>query len=83
MGCCEDYLTCDIAFNAVMPLSHASTRRTYSRIEGVTPPPLDASRRGAAARRGDLSPKQGGTHPLPLEFPTLGALGPWEGSPAH
>ena len=36
MGCCEDYLTCDIAFNAVMPLSRASTRGSYSRIEGVT-----------------------------------------------
>src|SRR3954471_25083572 len=36
MGLCEDYLTCDIAFNAVMPLSRASTRRRYSRIEGVT-----------------------------------------------
>ena len=36
MGCCEDYLTCDIAFNVVMPLSHASTRGRYSRIEGVT-----------------------------------------------
>ena len=36
MGCCEDYLTCDIAFNAVMPLSHGSTRGRYSRIEGVT-----------------------------------------------
>ena len=35
-GLCEDYLTCDIAFNAVMPLSRASTRRRYSRIEGVT-----------------------------------------------
>ena len=33
---CEDYLTCDIAFNAVMPLSRASTRGRYSRIEGVT-----------------------------------------------
>ena len=33
---CKDYLTCDIAFNAVMPLSHASTRGRYSRIEGVT-----------------------------------------------
>ena len=32
----EDYLTCDIAFNAVMPLSHASIRGRYSRIEGVT-----------------------------------------------
>ena len=38
MGCCEDYLTCDIAFNAVMPLSRASTRRRYSRVEGVTVP---------------------------------------------
>ena len=28
-GLCEDYLTCDIAFNAVMPLSHASTRGRY------------------------------------------------------
>ena len=36
MGCCEDCLTCDIAFNAVMPLSRASTRGSYSRIEGVT-----------------------------------------------
>ena len=35
-GCCEDYLTCDIAFNAVMPLGRASTRARYSRIEGVT-----------------------------------------------
>ena len=36
MGCCEDYLTCDIDFSAVMPLSRASTRRRYSHIEGVT-----------------------------------------------
>ncbi len=36
MGCCNDCLTCDIAFNAVMPLSRASTRGRYSRIEGVT-----------------------------------------------
>ena len=36
-GLFEDYLTCDIAFNAVMPLSRASTRGRYSRIEGVTP----------------------------------------------
>ena len=35
-GLCEDYLTCDIAFNAVMPLSRASSRGRYSRIEGVT-----------------------------------------------
>ena len=34
-GLCEDYLTCDIAFNAVMPLSRASTRGRYSRIKGV------------------------------------------------
>ena len=43
MGCCEDCLTCDIAFNAVMPLSRASTHGSYSRIEGVTlalPQPL-------------------------------------------
>ena len=35
-GLCEDYPTCDIAYNAVMPLSHASTRGRYSRIEGIT-----------------------------------------------
>src|SRR3954465_6547829 len=35
-GLCEDYLTCDIAFNAVMPPSRASTHGRYSRIEGVT-----------------------------------------------
>ena len=35
-GLCEDYPTCDIAFNAVMSLSHATTRGSYSRIEGVT-----------------------------------------------
>ena len=35
-GLCEDYLTCDIAFNAVMPLSRASTRGRYSHIDGVT-----------------------------------------------
>ena len=34
MGCCEDYLTCDIAYNAVMPLSHAPTRGRYSRNHG-------------------------------------------------
>ena len=36
MGCCVDCLTCDSAFNAVMSLSCASTRGSYSRIEGVT-----------------------------------------------
>ena len=35
-GLCEDYLSCDIAFIVVMPLSRASTRGRYSRIEGVT-----------------------------------------------
>ena len=35
-GLCEDYLTCDIAFNVVMPLSRASTHGRYSRIVGVT-----------------------------------------------
>ena len=35
MGCCEDCLTCDIAINVIMPLSRASTRGSYSRIEGV------------------------------------------------
>src|SRR3954462_10772190 len=42
-GLCEDYLTCDIAFNAVMPLSRASTRGRYSRIEGVTKGVLQVS----------------------------------------
>ena len=37
MRCREDCLTCDIAFNAVMPLSRASTRGRYSHIEGATP----------------------------------------------
>src|SRR3954464_1496495 len=41
-GLCEDYLTCDIAFNAVMPLSRDSTRGRYSRIEGVTAPSGEA-----------------------------------------
>ena len=35
-GMCKDYPSCDIAFNAVMPLSRAPTRGRYSRIEGVT-----------------------------------------------
>ena len=35
-GLCADYLTCNIAYNAVMPLSSASTRGRYRRIEGVT-----------------------------------------------
>ena len=35
-GSCEDYPTCDIAYNLVMPLSHASTHGRYSRIMGVT-----------------------------------------------
>ena len=40
MGRCDDCLTCDIAFNAVMSLSRASTRGSYSRIEGVTVVPF-------------------------------------------
>ena len=35
-GLSEDYLSCDIAYNAVMPLSRASTRGRYSRIVAVT-----------------------------------------------
>ena len=35
-GMYDDFPTCDIAFYAVMPLSRASTRGRYSRIEGVT-----------------------------------------------
>ena len=36
MRCCEDCLTATYAFNAIMPLSRASTRGSYSRIEGLT-----------------------------------------------
>ena len=35
-GMCKDYPACDIAYNAVMPLSHAPTCGRYSRIVGVT-----------------------------------------------
>ena len=48
---CEDYLTCDIAFNAVMPLSRASTRGRYSRIEGVT---ADAEDDGEVGGSGEV-----------------------------
>src|SRR4051812_46382248 len=50
-GLCEDYLTCDIAFNAVMPLSRASTRGRYSRIEGVTAPASSSTARGGRQYR--------------------------------
>jgi len=33
---CKDYPSYDISYNAVMPLSRASTRERYSRIVGVT-----------------------------------------------
>ena len=36
MGLCEDDPSCDKTYNAVMPLSRASTRGRYSRIVGVT-----------------------------------------------
>ena len=36
MGLCEDDPSCDKTYNAVMPLSRASTRGRYSRIMGVT-----------------------------------------------
>ena len=36
MVLCEDDPSCDNTYNAVMPLSHASTRERYSRIVGVT-----------------------------------------------
>ena len=36
MGLCEDDPSCDNTYNAVMPLSRASTRGRYSRIVGVT-----------------------------------------------
>src|SRR3954471_19254921 len=65
-GLCEDYLTCDIAFNAVMPLSRASTRGSYSRIEGVTPRKLPRNRctcppTTPAKRRKEGSGKKGQT----------------------
>ena len=52
MGCCNDCLTCDIAFNAVMSLSRASTRGSYSRIEGVTKVNLSGRRRSRIAAKG-------------------------------
>ena len=36
MGCVKITSLATYAFNAIMPLSHASTRGRYSRIEGVT-----------------------------------------------
>ena len=39
---CKDYPSCDIAYNAVIPLSRAPTCGRYSRIVGVTL--TDASR---------------------------------------
>src|SRR3954468_1831991 len=53
-GLCEDYLTCDIAFNAVIPLSRASTRGRYSRIEGVTASHDDHGRQAGASPRSVL-----------------------------
>src|SRR3954469_1862383 len=66
-GLCEDYLTCDIAFNAVMPLSHASTRGRYSRIEGVTlrKPVRDVlGQISGLPKLFNLSLRDGGSHPL-------------------
>src|SRR3954467_9406979 len=51
-GLCEDYLTCDIAFNAVMPLSRALTHGRYSRIEGVTPSLVLSLRLSASTAKG-------------------------------
>ena len=36
MGCVKITSLATYAFNAIMPLSRASTRGRYSRIEGVT-----------------------------------------------
>ena len=36
MGCVKITSLATYAFNAIMPLSRASTRGSYSRIEGVT-----------------------------------------------
>ena len=61
MGCCNDCLTCDIAFNAVMPLSRASTRGSYSRIEGVTPLYIKSISNSRAKRRArDVSARSSG-----------------------
>ena len=39
MGCVKITLLATYAFNVIMSLSRASTRGSYSRIEGVTPAP--------------------------------------------
>ena len=73
MGLCEDYLTCDIAFNAVMPLSHATTCGRYSRIEGVTAlssavePSIDLTLHGSRdAELPDSSPATDSEPPAPV-----------------
>ena len=49
---CKDYPSCDIAYNAVMPLSHAPTRGRYSRIVGVTGRAAERERGGWARAGG-------------------------------
>ena len=91
MGCCEDYLTCDIAFNAVMPLSRASTRRRYSRIEGVTETipeapqgdlPDSGSRGGGAPESSEFGP-QPNTAPDPPTAPSSGRRSPSKEGETH
>src|SRR3954462_12010587 len=48
-GLCEDYLTCDIAFNAVMPPSRASPRGRYSHLGILPDPSPPTSARGRAS----------------------------------
>ena len=67
-GMCKDYPSCDIAYNAVMPLSRAPTRGRYSRIVGVTYcaslPPGSGDRRGHSAPYGQRSPHDAALLPL-------------------
>ena len=46
MGCVKITLLATYAFNAIMSLSRASTRGSYSRIEGVTYRPSGSTARG-------------------------------------
>ena len=50
MGCVKITLLVTYAFNAIMPLSRASTRGRYSRIEGVTV--MASSRRSPGSGHG-------------------------------
>ena len=79
MGCCNDCLTCDIAFNAVMPLSRASTRGSYSRIEGVTvcshAVPHVSENASGPTEPAHLSPRRAGDEKQIQERFSVAALG--------